>query len=133
MGSHCLLTGVREPLHARDARKNCGGHVEQEEILIFCRSFYIIASVIVMYRMSLKCCPEVQEGFYCGALSEDLWGVQGEQRRIKQYLRTLSSWLHLKIIQKPLLKKSNVSSAKQKRRSVVALQVVLQEMRSAHL
>lgn len=21
--------------------------------------------------------PEVQEGFYCGALSEDLWGVQG--------------------------------------------------------
>lgn len=21
--------------------------------------------------------PEVQDGFYCGALSEDLWGVQG--------------------------------------------------------
>lgn len=21
--------------------------------------------------------PEVQEGFYCGPLSEDLWGVQG--------------------------------------------------------
>ena len=45
--------------------------------MIFCRSFYIIASVIVMYRMSLKMLPEVQEGFYCGALSEDLWGVQG--------------------------------------------------------
>ena len=57
--------------------KNCGGHVEQEEILIFCRSFYIIASVIVMYRMSLKCCPKCKKVFYCGALSEDLWGVQG--------------------------------------------------------
>ena len=87
MGSHRLLTGVREPLTCTRCKKNCGGHVEQEEILIFCRSFYIIASVIVMYRMSLKCCPKCKKVFIAEPYQK-ICGECKEQRRIKQYLRT---------------------------------------------
>ena len=55
--------------------------------MIFCRSFYIIASVIVMYRMSLKCCPKCKK-----------------QRRIKQYLRTHKQLAPFEDYTKPLLK-----------------------------
>ena len=55
--------------------------------MIFCRSFYIIASVIVMYRMSLKCCPKCKKVFIAEPYQK-ICGECKEQRRIKQYLRT---------------------------------------------
>lgn len=45
--------------------------------MIFCRSFYIIASVIVMYRMSLKCCPKCKKVFIAEPYQKIMWGVQG--------------------------------------------------------
>ena len=103
MGSHRLLTGVREPLTCTRCKKNCGGHVEQEEILIFCRSFYIIASVIVMYRMSLKCCPKCKKVFIVEPYQK-ICGECKEQRRIKQYLRTHKQLAPFEDYTKPLLK-----------------------------
>lgn len=83
--------------------------------MIFCRSFYIIASVIVMYRMSLKCCPKCKKVFIAEPYQK-ICGECKEQRRIKQYLRTHKQLAPFEDYTKPLLK-TNVSSAKQKRRS----------------
>ena len=71
--------------------------------MIFCRSFYIIVSVIVMYRMSLKCCPKCKKVFIAEPYQK-ICGECKEQRRIKQYLRTHKQLAPFEDYTKPLLK-----------------------------
>ena len=55
--------------------------------MIFFQPFYIIASVIVMYRMSLKRCPRCKKVFIAEPYQR-ICGECKEQRRIEEYLRT---------------------------------------------
>ena len=87
MGSHRLLTGVQEPLICPRCKKKLRWTRRAGRNLDFLPVFLYNRIGDCHVQDEPEMLPEVQEGFYCGALSEDLWGVQGAKtiKAISQY------------------------------------------------